>query len=473
MPKYIVTYEQRSLSEDEATQILGVQRDQVSNGIKALVAETAPPADAVLHFESIGASVLDLSEDEAARLRADNRVAEVVEDREMYALGGCGCGGGPMGMSQPGKIGEAQAGEGFAAGYEQAMRDVQALYKEAGASAESGLTASFPAGAFPVASFWPCPPGYRRVCLQPSVFYPYPRCFCVPAQPPQQAVGWNIQMIRAHDVWSRVTGAGVNVAVIDTGIDRDHPDLTVAGGASLVPGVASWDDDQGHGTHCAGIIAARNNAIGVVGVAPQASLFAVKVLNSQGSGSTSWIIAGMGWAARNGMHVASMSLGGDAGTADEPCILAYQRAAEELIASGCIIIAAAGNSGRTKQPWVGQPARCPGFMAVAAVDQNRDLADFSSRGPASLPRDCGVEIAAPGVSVNSTARGGGYVQMSGTSMATPHVAGAAALLKEQHPTWTPAEIRARLRAAATDLGTPGNDPGTGSGLLDCYRAVFG
>jgi subtilisin len=422
---------------------------------------------------SIGASVLDLSEEEAERLRADSRVAEVVEDREVHALGGCGCGGGQMGTAHPGEIGQAAAGEHFAAGYRQAMQDYQALLMSQAGPAAVAASSVLAGGMFPVAAL-PCPTGYRRVCLPPSVWYPYSRCFCVPGQAPsQQAVGWNIQMVRANEVWSRVMGDGVNVAVIDTGIDQNHPDLTVSGGASFVPGVAGWDDDQGHGTHCAGIIAARNNAVGVVGVAPKASLFAVKVLNDRGSGLTSWILAGMGWAARSGMHVASMSLGSTPETADEPCILAYQRAAEELIASGCIVIAAAGNSGRTERPWVGHPARCPGFMAVAAVDQDRNLADFSSRGPASLPRDCAVEIAAPGVSVNSTVRGGGYAEKSGTSMATPHVAGAAALLKEQHPTWTPAEIRARLRATAIDLGTPGDDPGTGSGLLDCYRAILG
>jgi subtilisin family serine protease len=280
-------------------------------------------------------------------------------------------------------------------------------------------------------------------------------------------------MVRADDVWRRVTGRGVKLAIIDTGIDDNHPDLSVSGGASLVPGVGSWDDDQGHGTHCAGIAGARNNATGVVGVAPGCSLFAVKVLDSRGSGRLSWILAGMGWAAGNGMDVASMSLGSDVSSPDASCTVAYQRAAQRLIDSGCIVIAAAGNSGRGPQPWVGRPARCPGFMAVAAVDRNRGLAIFSSRGPATLGRDSGVEISAPGVSINSTVPGGGYGVKSGTSMACPHVSGAAALIKELRPTWSPAQIRRRLRATASDLGAPGDDPEFGSGLLDCQRAVFG
>ena len=112
-------------------------------------------------------------------------------------------------------------------------------------------------------------------------------------------------------------------------------------------------------------------------------------------------------------------------------------------------------------------------MAVASVDRNRRIAGSSSRGPDTLGPESGIEISAPGVSINSTVPGGGYGVKSGTSMACPHVSGAAALLKQQHPTWTPARIRARLRDTASDLGVPGADPTFGSGLLDCQRAVFG
>ncbi len=279
-------------------------------------------------------------------------------------------------------------------------------------------------------------------------------------------------MVRADSVWERVSGAGVRVAVIDTGIDDDHPDLTVKGGASFVPGVGHWDDDQGHGTHCAGIVGARNNQLGVVGVAPGCDLYAVKVLNSRGSGQLSWILAGMGWAADNNMQVASMSLGSNVDDPDAECLIAYQRAAQNLLDVGCIVVAAAGNNGREANPWVGQPARCPAYLAVAAVDSERKLADFSSRGPASLCAECGVEISAPGVSVRSTIPGGRYGEKSGTSMACPHVAGAAALLLEQHPNWTHTRVRDRLISTAQDLGAPGTDPGTGAGLLDCNRAVF-
>ncbi len=280
-------------------------------------------------------------------------------------------------------------------------------------------------------------------------------------------------MVKADQVWHRVTGRGVKVAVIDTGIDEDHPDLTVSGGASFVPGVSSWDDDQGHGTHCAGIAGARNNPLGVVGVAPECEFHAVKVLAGNGSGQLSWILAGMGWCVRNNMDVASMSLGSDVTDPNVGCITAYQRAARNLERSGCVVVAAAGNAGRGNNHWVGQPARCPGFLAVAAVDRNRRKANFSSWGPPDLSRLSGVEIAAPGVSIRSTLPGGGYGQKSGTSMACPHVSGAAALLKQLRPTWTPARIRNHLKATASDLGAPGFDPELGAGLLDCRRAVLG
>jgi subtilisin len=283
-----------------------------------------------------------------------------------------------------------------------------------------------------------------------------------------QPIPWNISMVNAPVVWHRTTGRGVKVAVLDTGIDQDHPDLTVDGGVSFIGGVSSWNDDNGHGTHCAGVIAARNNPAGVVGVAPGASLYAVKVLNGGGSGTLSQILAGMTWATQQGMDVISMSLGSNALSADEPCLVAYQRAAEDFIATGGVIVAAAGNSRGTTRPWVGQPGRCPGFIAVAAVDRNAVVASFSSVGPGNL-----VALAAPGVRVNSTFNDGGYRELNGTSMACPHVAGAAALLKEINRGADATQIRNRLTSTARDLNPTGVDPDTGAGLLDCRRAVFG
>jgi len=498
MKRYIVTFKDPATSESAAASLLQVQSKNLMRAQVALGAAEAPRKGTVLHFEGLGASALELSERDAAELRKNDEVAEVVEDFEVFALGDCGCGSGSGYAGDWSGAGPSGAEEvdPYVAGYQQAMYE---LGRSDGGTAgwESSGGAAGPADQSrpdqpfppfpprpwpPIRPPWPiprpCPPGTRRICLRsPSPWFP-PRCFCIPLPvlppptPPLQPIPWNIELVRANLVWSRVTGTGVKVAVLDTGIDDSHPDVPVSGGASFVPGVPSWKDGHSHGTHCAGIIGARNNAVGVVGVAPGCDLYAVKVLSDSGSGNLSWILAGMGWAAQNGMHVVSMSLGSDA-EENAACVLAYQRAAEQCLNAGTLVVAAAGNSGTTSLPWVGHPARCPGFMAVAAVDSNRALASFSSRGPASLCNDCGVEIAAPGVSVNSTVPGGGYQVKSGTSMACPHVSGAAALLKQLHPSWTPAQIRARLRATAQDLGVPGNDPGTGSGLLDCHRAVFG
>jgi subtilisin len=469
--RYIVTFVNRQVEEAEAAQVLQVKRQSIADGIRALLEEPEIKAGTVLHFGNIGASVIEISDETAHKLRRHERVAEVVEDFEVFALGRCSCGCACCSGGDDSELTEAaQQGEeldAYLLGYQRGLADASAYGADPWAGS-SPLTAARPRPARPALT--PCPPGTVRRCYsRPGM---PPRCICVSAQSALQPAGWNIRMVRAQEVWWRVRGTGIKVGVIDTGIDNDHPDLSVSGGASFVPGVTQWNDDNGHGTHCAGIIGARNNAVGVVGVAPGCSLYAVKVLNSAGSGQLSWILAGMGWCAQNGMHVASMSLGSPA-EENAACVLAYQRAAEQLIEAGCIVIAAAGNSGQTSLPWVGQPARCVGFMAVAALDANRNLAPFSSRGPASLRPDAAVEIAAPGVTVNSTYIGNTYRELSGTSMACPHVSGAAALLKELHPTWTPAQIRARLKSTATDLGAPGTDVGTGAGLLDCYRAVFG
>jgi len=465
--RYVVTFAEKKANIDAAAQGLSVPKKKIVDGVGALIEEVAPKEDAILHFEGIGTSVVALSDEDADRLRHDDRVAQVTEDIEGFALSDrrfsrteapelWGANSGAEGL-------RAEHSQVFAAGYAQAISDILRY-----GPAESGLSGTEPE------SRAGCPPQSQPLCFS---WFGRKFCFCIPSptpSPPQdQKIPWNIQLVGADSVWDRVTGAGVRVAVIDTGIDEDHPDLSVMGGASFVPGVGSWNDDQGHGTHCAGIIGARNNRLGVVGVAPGCDLYAVKVLNSGGSGQLSWILAGMGWAAENGMQVASMSLGSNVDDPDVDCLVAYQRAAQELLDGGCIVVAAAGNNGREDNPWVGQPARCPAFMAVAAVDSNRNLADFSSRGPASLCSECGVEISAPGVSVRSTTKGGGYGEKSGTSMACPHVAGAAALIFEQHPAWTPARVRDRLISTAQDLGSPGTDPGTGAGLLDCHRAVFG
>ncbi len=267
-----------------------------------------------------------------------------------------------------------------------------------------------------------------------------------------QSIPWGIDRIGAPAAQAAgVTGSGVNVAVLDTGIDP-HPDLNVQGGVSFVPGESGSDDGNGHGTHVAGTIAALDNNEGVLGVAPDVDLFAVKVLSASGSGSISSIAQGLEWAADNDMDVANLSLGSPSPSQT------LEQAVNDASDSGVLVVAASGNSGTAS---LGYPARYENAMAVGATDQSDNLASFSQYGE-------GLDIVAPGVGVESTYPGGGYDSLSGTSMATPHVAGAAALVKQQNPGWTNEQIRAHLNDTATDLGDSFR---FGSGLLDAENAL--
>ena len=285
------------------------------------------------------------------------------------------------------------------------------------------------------------------------------------AQAVSDYITCGLRIIYAPQAWRYSLGGGVRVAVLDTGIAPQHPDLRVYGGASFVPGVTSWHDDHYHGTHVAGTIAALANGQGVIGVAPRARLYAVKVLNKNGSGSTSGILNGLAWCRQHRMHIVNLSLGSLATTHDPRVYSrAYEAAGRRLRRQGILPVAAAGNSGAKSQPYVNNPARCPSFMAVAAVDCERRRPTFSSYGRQ-------VEICAPGVKVWSTLPPNRYGQLSGTSMACPHVAGVAALVKRSHPAWGGDEIRVHLWNTARDLGTPGNDPFCGRGLVNAYGAV--
>jgi subtilisin len=229
---------------------------------------------------------------------------------------------------------------------------------------------------------------------------------------------------------------------------------------SFVPDETSVLDHHGHGTHCAGTIGACLNGQGVVGVAPAAYLYAVKVLSAAGSGNWSWLIAGLDWCIANGIHIASMSLGAEtAPTAVQTmCDLAFNR--------GVLLVAAAGNSGGP----VAAPGRYGSVIAVAAIDSANVIAPFSCRGPE-------IELCAPGVDVLSTIPNNGYGRMSGTSMACPHVSGAAALAWGAHR-FPPAgmacnvAIRRLLAATADNLGIPGRDHLFGFGRVDAEQASF-
>ncbi len=283
-----------------------------------------------------------------------------------------------------------------------------------------------------------------------------------PAYVLADTIPWGVDRIDADLVHATGNlGQGVNVGIIDTGIDSDHPDLAVAGGVTFVAGTTTWEDDHGHGTHIAGIAAALANGSGIVGVAPGCSLYAIKVLNAQGSGYWSDVVAGIDWAVANGLQVINMSLGGptDVTTLREACDNAY--------AAGLVLVAPTGGSGDAGSgDNVGYPARYDSVIAVAATDASDLRAPFSSTGPS-------VELAAPGVNIYSTYLGGGYMTMSGTSMACPHVAGVAALVFCANPSFSGADVRWAMDSTAIDLGPPGRDNWYGYGLVYAPAAVGG
>jgi hypothetical protein len=261
------------------------------------------------------------------------------------------------------------------------------------------------------------------------------------------AVEGSPSLIRTH-----ANGAGVTVAVIDSGIDYTHPALAgkVIGGWDFVNDDADAMDDYRHGTHVAGIIAAQSSEL--TGIAPNVKLLAYKVLSSQGSGVTSDVIAAIERAMDpNGdgdpsdrADIINLSLG-SAGHAEDPSSRAVNRA----VAAGIVVVVSAGNEGEFHR--VSSPALAESAIAVGAVNATNTIAAFSSRGPAAGSGAIKPDLVAPGVSIKSTIPGGLYMPLSGTSMAAPYVAGLAALLLEAHPDWSPARIKSALVNTANAL----------------------
>lgn len=263
-----------------------------------------------------------------------------------------------------------------------------------------------------------------------------------------------------------ITGTGVKVAVCDTGINYNHPDLAgiYAGGYDFVNNDANPIDDQGHGSHVSGTIAAVNDGVGIIGVAPDVNLYALKVLSSTGSGSFSYCISALDWCIANGITVANFSLGSSTDPGST-----VKAAFDNAAAKGVICVCSAGNSGSGADT-VGFPAKYPSCIAVASTTSSDAWSSFSSTGP-------GVDIAAPGSSIYSTLYTGGYGTMSGTSMAAPHATGAVALLLSAGVSDTNGngvvgdEVRNLLQSTAVDLGTAGFDNYFGYGRIDVAAAL--
>lgn len=297
----------------------------------------------------------------------------------------------------------------------------------------------------------------------------------------QASLDVSVPQIGAPEVWKAgYDGKGVDVAVLDTGVDTGHPDLAgkIAKTRSFVPD-ETVQDGHGHGTHVASTIVGSGAASDGKrkGVAPGADLFVGKVLDNTGQGQDSWIIAGMEWAATSGAKIVSMSLGGDAtGSSD-----ILSETVDELSAStGTLFVIAAGNSGPSEQT-VGTPGIADSALTVGAVDKSDKLASFSSRGPRAGDYAVKPEITAPGVAITAARAAGTsmagstpvddyYATASGTSMATPHVAGAAALVAQAHPDWTGQQIKQALATTAKTM--PDADVfEQGDGRVDTVRAV--
>jgi len=292
---------------------------------------------------------------------------------------------------------------------------------------------------------------------------------------PDYSKQWSYPKIRAPEAWDITTGsASVVVAVVDTGVDYTHPEL--AGrmwtdgsghfGYDFVSNDTDPKDECGHGTHVAGTIAAEiNNGAGGTGVAPGVKIMAVRVLGADGSGYDSWVASGIRWAADHGANVINLSLGSPYPDA------VIEDAVDYAYGRGCVVVAAAGNSGGP----VGYPAAYESAIAVSATDQNDQKADFSNYGPE-------IEVAAPGVDIYSTlptyhvtlndwGYSMNYDYLDGTSMATPHVSGAVALLLSEYLTLTNSEVKNALVQHSDDLGSPGRDDYYGYGRIDVYKLL--
>lgn len=272
----------------------------------------------------------------------------------------------------------------------------------------------------------------------------------------------DLEQIRVPEVWPTTIGdPGIVVAVIDSGVDVTHPDL--AGVTVVAPRNEIWNstdiaDDNGHGTHVTGTILARtDNGAGIAGIAPASTLMPIKVLDADGQGFVSDVIDGVDWARTHGADIINLSLGG---TLEPAQVALIQPTFTAARAAGILVVAASGNSGMQIMEY---PAGLRGVVSVAAVDQTDLQADFSTF-------NRGVDIAAPGVDILSTTLGD-YEEGSGTSMASPHVAGVAALIWAARPSLTVTELEAVLRASAVDLGDPGRDNVYGSGRVDAEAAL--
>jgi len=297
-----------------------------------------------------------------------------------------------------------------------------------------------------------------RLARDPSVAFVERNRLLPPAEMPDDPViGYHVTTVGLPEAWDLAHGdPSITIAILDSGIDATHPDLA----AQLVPGWNFWDNDAdthdvfGHGTEVAGVASAiTNNGTGVAGAAWGCALMPVRVTNTDGYASLFSILQAVTWAVDNGARVINLSFEGIHSSTALSSTFAYARS------HGCLVVAAAGNGGVYDGT-----ADQPDVVSVAATDSADRHPSWASYGPY-------VDLAAPGVAIHTTARGGGTAAVSGTSFASPLVAGVAALLLSAAPDLTPTEVETVMESTATDLGTAGRDDQFGAGRLDAAAAI--
>lgn len=274
----------------------------------------------------------------------------------------------------------------------------------------------------------------------------------------KERIDYGVNLIDSMLMWNVTRGEGIKIGVLDTGIDYRHDDIkhAIYGGVNFTSNsTGDYMDRCGHGTFCAGIIAADANGFGVVGVAPQAQIYAVKVLNDHSQGSLDWLLRGIDWCIRNNMDIISMSLGFEK---DYPKL---HNAIRNAYSKGINMVAAVGNN--KFEPDAEFPARYDEVISATAVDAMKHIAKFATTGSK-------VEVAAPGVSITSTYLNNQYAIGSGTSFAVPHITGAIALiqskfLKDNNRKMTNEELKQFIHKHCEDLYAPGRDYLTGYGFF--------
>lgn len=439
-PQYLVIFRERS--ERNVSLLSELRKVGAAQGVRTRASQVmleakAPGTAPTTVFQRFGIAATDLTEDELASLQQQERVAAVTYNevrtippfRPSAEIDGAALASGEAGVA-PAAVSPRLA---FLDGMLAAITAMRAFEGQAAGGAVAAAPALTLLPAAPAAAV-------RRT--------------------------WGLAAVGITANYRVASGKGVKVAVLDTGINLLHPDFQGrfeedVNAVSFVPG-ASVQDGHGHGTHCSGTVGGPRNTFSGIryGVAPDVDLLIGKVLSTQGSGFDDWILNGIDWAADSGARIISMSLGSTR-QQGEPFSQAYETVASTLLDEGVLIVAAAGNGSDRPDVLapVENPAACPSILSVAAIDRFRQIADFSCPQLDDIGQ---LDVSAPGVAVYSAWKGRRYVVIDGTSMATPHVAGVAALHVERNPNMTARELWQLLRQRVTPLG---NQADFGSGLV--------